>query len=121
MHGVGEKLPGLSDFVGCELVAVDDLESIVYFRFSAAAQVELDIGVENEWVMHDASGAVVASGGPRPHTPVSGAPLGSVVIVAETRSPKAIVLRFESGHTVEILDNADQYESFCIPHANVYI
>ena len=121
MHGVGKFLPGLSDFVGLTLAAVDDLDNIVYFRFSPIARGEREIGVESEWVVRDADGALVVRGHPRPNTSMTEPPLGSVVVFAGTQPPKAIVLRFESGHTIEIFDNSEQYESFCIPHAGVYI
>ena len=121
MHGVGETLSGLSDFVGSELVAIDDLENIVYFRFSTTAQGKLEIGVESEWIVHDSAGLVVAYGQPRPMTAVAQLPLGSVVVAVETQLAKAILLRFASGHTIQIIDNSDHYESFSIPHAGVNV
>lgn len=121
MYGVGHSLSGLSDFVGLRLCAVDDLENIVYFRFVNANGRQLEIGVEGEWIIRDPSQAVIARGTPRPNEPVPKPPIGSVVIIAKTQPPSAIVLRFESEYSIQIIDNSDQHESFCIPHANVYI
>ena len=117
MHGVGKTLPGLSDFVGLRLLAIDDLDNIVYFRFSERR----DIGVESKWVIRDPADAIIAFGRPRPNLTMSGPPLGAVVARVETQPPKTIVLYFESGNVLIIVDDSDQYESFCIPHANVYI
>lgn len=121
MHGVGDSVPGLADFVGRQLLAVDDLENITYFRFSDASEDQLQIGVESEWSIRDGSGAIIASGQPRPNNPLADPPLGSVVVAAQPMPPRAIALWFASGHMLEIIDNSDQYESFCIPHTNVYI
>lgn len=107
MHGVGETLEGLSDFVGLRLVAVDDLDSIVYFRFAGAAEEKCDIGVESEWIIRDASGAIVASGQPSPNEPIAEPPLQSVVTAAETQPPDSILLTFASGHTLQVVDNTD--------------
>jgi hypothetical protein len=121
MHGVGNTLAGLSDFVGCRFHAVDDLENIVYFRFVDAAERQLTIGVESGWVVRDASGAVVMSGKPRPDGVITAPPLGALVVAAETKPPNAVVLHLLSGHMICIIGNSDRYESFCIPHAGVYI
>ena len=121
MYGVGRTLAGLSDFVGGRLETVDDLGNIVYFRFVGTGESQLAIGVESDWVIQDASGAVVTSGQPRPTGRTPSPPVGTCVVAAETRPPNAIELRFLSGHTLCVIDNSDQYESFCIPHANVYV
>lgn len=121
MHGVSELLPGLSDFVGSRLHAVDDVENVVYFRFSGTDQGRLEIGVESQWTVRDASGAVVASGQPRPNAEIPSPPVGSLVVAAETRPPSAVLFRLLSGHTLWIFDTSDQLESFCIPHAGVYV
>ena len=117
MHRVGETVSGLPDFVGLKLLAVDDLENIVYFRFSGGR----DIGVESTWVISDAADATVARGQPRPNIRISGLPLGAVVLRVETQPPERVVLHFEAGYTLTIVVDSDQYESFCIPHANVYM
>ena len=117
MHRVGETVTGLSDFVGLKLSAVDDLENIVYFRFAQGR----DIGVESTWVIRDATDATIAHGRPRPNCRISGPPLGAVVLGVETQPPRRVVLHFEAGYTLTIVDDSDRYESFCIPHANVYI
>lgn len=121
MRGVGDTLAGLSDFVGYRLCAVDDLENIVYFRFSDPAERQLTIGVESEWVIEDALGAVILSGQPHTSRVMASPPLGSLVVATETQPPRAILLRFHSGQSLRITDNSDRYESFCIPHASVYV
>jgi hypothetical protein len=122
MYGVPENLKALRDFEGLRLVAVDDLENIVYFRFSHEPSTgELEIGVESTWELRAFSGEVVAKGAPGFEPGVFGSLLQSSVVRTETRPPQSIVLQFASGHTLEIFDNSDQYESFSIPHGNVYI
>ena len=121
MHGVGDALAGLPDFVGSRLLALDDLENIVYFRFENPAGRELQIGVESEWVLRADDGGIVAAGNPRPSISIDASLLLAVVSRAATRPPDAIELYFSSGHILTIVDNSDQYESFSIPHASVYI
>ncbi len=122
MHGVPTQLTGLSDFEGAHLVEVADLENIVTFRFAREASiVSLEIGVEGEWKLTDSLGQIVARGTPS-ITPGAVAPiLLSKVVFTETRPPTSVALRFGSGHTLEIFDSSDRYESFSIPHRNVYI
>lgn len=121
MHGVAKHLAGLRDFVGLTLLSIDDREYIVYFRFGNGKRRPLEIGVEGGWHVRDAAGNVVVRGSPRPGSRVGAPPLGTVVVDVETVPPRAIRLRLDCGQTLQIDDDSDSYESFSIPHANVYI
>jgi hypothetical protein len=123
MYGVPEELPALRDFEKSVLEAVSDLDNIVYFRFAyPGVDGGIEIGVESEFTLRDSSGKVVFQGRPSfASQPFPKPPLGGTVVSTATRPPSAIELRFETGHTLEIVDNSDKYESFCFPHADVYI
>ena len=121
MHGVGETLAGLADFVGLRFIALDDLGTIVFFRFANPVGAELRIDVESEWTLFDRAGFSVATGAPRPNASLPEPPLGAAVVAAETQPPTAIVLTFASGHRLQILDDSEQHESFSIPHCDVFI
>jgi hypothetical protein len=121
VHGVGETLPGLSDFVGSRLRDVAYRENIVYFTFLGAGESELAIGVEGSWFILDTSGVVVTNGEPLASNGIPSPPLGDIVVAAETQPAEFIVLRFMSGHRLCVVDSSDQYESFSIPHAGVHI
>jgi hypothetical protein len=122
MHGVPNELKALCDFVGTRLAVVDDLENIVYFRFaSGQGAPQFDIGVEGAWELRARTGEVVAEGTPNLKDQTLAPVFQSTVIAAETRAPRSIAILFASGHTLEIFDSSLQYESFSIPHRNVYI
>src|SRR5688572_19684049 len=115
VHGVGQAGAGLSDFNGLRVLGLEVLHNIVYFSFGDSVQHELRIGVESEWLIRDAYGTVVRSGQPRPNEAIPEPPLGSTVVAAEARPPRSIVFSLTSGHTIEIVDTSDRYESFSIP------
>jgi len=122
MYGVPEKLQALQDFEGMRFVAADDQGEIVYFRFARdGSGGEMEIGVEGEWVLRDASGDVAVKGTPN-FTPGTFAKVfQAIVTTTATHPPKSIVLHLDSGHALEIFDSSEEFESFSIPHGGVYI
>jgi hypothetical protein len=122
MNGVPSDLPALRDFHGSVLVAVDDLENIVYFRFAhPQTDGEIEIGVEGAWRLRSPGGEIVAQGTPSVADQASLLPLEATVTASGTQPPDTAFLRFSTGHVLDFVDNSAQYESFCIPHADVYI
>ena len=122
MHGVPRTLTGLADFNGARFVEMRDLENIVYFRFAHDGSSRIfEIGVEGEWQLRTKDNSVVATGSPRTQSQELRELAGVAVAATETRPPKSVCLSFTDGRVLEIFDSSDQYESFCIPHANVYI
>jgi hypothetical protein len=98
MYGVPKKLKALRDFVGARLAAVDDLETIVYFRFASdQATAKFDIGVEGDLELRARTGEVLAEGSPKPKNQTFAPILQSTVIAAETRAPRSIAILFASG------------------------
>jgi hypothetical protein len=122
MHGVPSDLPALRDFHGSRLVAADDLENIVYFRFAyPETEGEIEVGVEGAWRLRGPSGEIVAEGSPSLAAHSDLLPLNAIVAASGTRPPDVAFLSFATGHALEFIDNSTEYESFCIPHAKVYI
>lgn len=122
MHGVPSDLPALRDFHGSALVATDDLENIVYFRFAfSGSDRGIEIGVEGAWCLRGPDGGVIAEGNPSLAEHVGMFPLNEVVASSGTRPPDVAFLSFATGHVLELIDDSTEYESFCIPHAEVYI
>jgi hypothetical protein len=104
MYGVPSDLPALRDFHGAVLVAADDLENIVYFRFAyAGADGEIEIGVEGAWRLLGPAGEIIAEGAPSLAEQVSLLPIGASVAASGTRPPDTAFLTFATGHILEFV------------------
>ncbi len=129
MHGLQPDFP-VSIFNGARLSAVRPLTGIFYFDFvrnvapaDSGWPATFSLGVENTWRLHSDHGGVVASatGSEGPAVNVIGEFVGQQVTAANVVSERSFTFTFESGVQVEILDDSDEYETFCIPELAIYI
>lgn len=118
MKGVPTDLP-LEDLKGAELIQIALGEFQVQFHFNSTA----NISVEGRWELRDGKGNVIDTGArgslaakQNSHLQVL---LGKKVEGHSISAPKSFTLRFNSGHTLEIFDDSDQYESFS--YAGYYV
>jgi hypothetical protein len=122
MHGVPADLPALRDFHGAVLSAADDLDNIVYFRFvHPNVEGEVEVGVEGLWRLRSVGGDILAEGSPTIDSHEHLLPVGVAVTSSGTRPPDTAFLSFSDGRVLEFVDDSAEFESFCIPHADVYI
>jgi hypothetical protein len=125
MHGVPRNLR-LRKFVGFRLLAVDDLENIVYLRFARDPSLwrrgNLSIGIEAQWQLSGPSLSQTFTGCPNPSpSMVAAAPLGEAVTSFRNHAPTSFTLLFQNGVELSVFDSNAEFESFSIPELNVYV
>ena len=118
MYGVPASL-SLQRFVGATLIQIAIGEFQVQFRF----QPESEIAVERRWELRDQSRCLVDQAQAtadrdayRVHQL-----LGRQVTKALVHAPRSIALQFDSGHSLEIFDNSQQYEPFTIQPGDIVV
>lgn len=120
MYGVPADL-NLTPFHGAALEQIALGEYIVHFRF--AGNPLREIAVEGAWELRAVDGSLIDRnqenadrGAYRIHVL-----LGRIVLGSEVRAPRSFMLRFDSGHTLEIFDDQSQYESFSIQPGDIFV
>jgi hypothetical protein len=114
VHGVPADLD-LTFLNGAELIQVCLGQYQLVFQFHPAHS----ISVEGSWDLLDSTGALI-DGAKRSDDWRDRPPyhlhrlLGRRVTDAEVAAPEWFALRFESGESLRIFDDSDQYESFSI-------
>ena len=118
MYGVSEDLD-LSFLEGTSLVQVRLGQYDIQFHFHPRGE----IGVQGELEFRGPSGAVLEFGLPEAlHSSTNlGVVIGVVLSKVSIRPPRSIVLRFESGHEIELFDSSESYESFQIAPGNIIV
>ena len=126
MYGVPADLD-LSRFRGTALTQVCLGDYQIQFRFSAPGRDDAMISVEGSWTLTDAAGRVVDKVG-RDSLPYSQRPALSVNLLLSRavkesciNTPESFSLSFDSGHTLTIFDDSEQYESFSIQPGDTFI
>jgi len=114
MHGVPVDIP-LQLFVGCELNQICIGSFQVQFHCSGTGS----ISVEGRWELRDISGALVDTA--QEHNERESYKLHRILDVPITRftvdPPLSFTLFFESGFSLTVFDDPEQYESFSL-HRN---
>ena len=116
--------------MGARITSVRPLVGILYFDFlreKASPQstwpLRFSLGIESTWHLRSGNGEHIGSAQASEGTAVEFAAKleGEVVRELTILSSRAMVLRLERGDEVEVLDDSDQYESFCIPELAIYV
>jgi hypothetical protein len=129
VHGIGADFP-IEVFVGARLMGIRPLTGIIYFDFErnvSATHPEwpaaFGLGVESTWRLYanDEGPFVSADGDDGIAVAAAHQLTGEVVRDATVLSWRAFQLRFAGGARLEVLDDSDEYETFCIPELFIYI
>ena len=129
MHGIDADFP-VELFAGARVKDIRPLTGIFYFDFVRDPTVphptwpsEFELGIERTWHLRSASSEHIGSAAGSEGDAVEAAAglKGKTVRELTILSPRAILLKFDSGEEVEVLDDSDEYESFCIPELYIYI
>ena len=95
----------------------------IQFLFASGA----GISVEGRWELTDSAGAVV-DGADRDSLPYSQPRplkvhllLGKTVTECAVKRSHFLSLRFDSGHTLSVFEDSEQYESFSIQPGDIYV
>ena len=120
MYGVPVNL-NLTPLHGAVLTQIALGEFIVQFRFSGEERRE--IGVEGAWELRADDGSLLDRNldNARRESYKLHILLGHAVIASEVRAPKSFLLRFDSGHTLEIFDDQTRCESFSIQPGDIFV
>ena len=111
MHGVPSDLP-LASFVGCECNQIALGRYQVQFHFSGTGSIY----AESRWELRDATGDLVDAY--CEHSVRDTYRVHKIIDVPVVRfavdPPDSFTLYFESGHSLTVFDDSDQFESFSI-------
>jgi hypothetical protein len=118
LYGVSADVD-LSFLVGATLIQVRLGQFDIQFHFHPKGEV----GVQGELEFRDPSGAVLESGTPDllHSSTMLGCLLGSVISRASACPPRSIVLRFQTGHEIELFDSSPTYECFQISPGGIIV
>jgi hypothetical protein len=129
MHGIHASFP-VALFAGARVIGLRPLTGIFYFDFSRDRTLgdptwpsEFSMGIESTWHVRSPRGEDSHTAEASEGTAVDAAATltGKLIREAVVLSPTALVLRFESGEELEVWDDSEEYESFCIPELVIYI
>ena len=124
MYGVAANVD-LSVFRGARLDHVTIGEFVVIFAFDPTADGAPAgrISVEGAWELFDSDGRLIDRDQDaavrecyRLHLIV-----GRSVAATSVEAPRAIALTFDSGHTLRIIDDRSEYESFSIQPGDIHV
>ncbi len=120
MHGVPRSLD-LTALVGAILQRIDLGIHIVHFHFDCD-QITT-ISVEGDWEIRDGEGELVDQW-IEPQERLSfkvHVLLGCEVRATEVHAPESFLVRFDSGHTLQVFDHSKNFESFSIEPMGIYV
>ena len=123
LYGVPADLD-LSGFHGTTLILIGVAEHTLHFTFQPETPAPLhEIVVEGGWEVRDSNGALVdrvAEHATREVYRIHRL-LSRTVVASTLDAPRSFTLRFDSGYSLTIYDDSEQYESFSIQPGDVFV
>jgi hypothetical protein len=112
----------LSLFMGATLVQVCLGQYEIQFNFQRNGGIS-SISCEGEWRIVDAGGNVIdyAKENSEREAYRVQVLLGQEVVETVIDAPHSFSLRFRAGHTLQVFDSSDRYESFSIQPGDVFV